>query len=126
MQKTLDTICEFENGNSKFWLRIYETPGQLSVALVTELAGNPGTTITSVAGYLAAMIYERVNHPLHNLIWIEHHQAGEARQAGEESFDLVTFSNTPPLFDHPQRKPMTRGAVEAMIGQSIASSHAPG
>ena len=40
MQKTLDTTWEFEDFNSKCRLRVYENPGQLSVVIVTELAGN--------------------------------------------------------------------------------------
>jgi hypothetical protein len=120
MQKTLDTIWEFEDYNSKCHLQVYETPEQLSVAIVTELTGNPGTTITKAAAYLAAMIYERINRPLQNLIWIEHHNAGEGRSEGEESFDRVTFGNTPPFFDHPQRQPMTRAAVEELVGQEFA------
>jgi hypothetical protein len=120
MQKTLDTTWEFEDFNSKCRLRVYEKPDELSVAIVTELAGNPGTTITRAAGYLTAMIYEQINHPLQNLIWIEHHHAGEGRHEGEESFDRVTFANMPPLFDHPERRPMTRSAVEELVGQSLA------
>ncbi len=119
MQKTLDTTCEFENCKSRCRLRVYEHPGRLSVVIVTELAGNPGTTITSAAGYLAAMIYEQINHPLQNVTWVEHYRAGESNCQGEESFHRVTFANTPPLFDHPQRQSMSRAEVEELVGQPI-------
>lgn len=84
MQKTLDITWEFEDFNSKCRLRVYENPGQLTIIIVTELAGNPGTTITRAAGYLAAMIYERINHPLQNMTWIEHHRAGEGHRGRGE------------------------------------------
>ena len=120
MQKTLDIICEFENNYSKCHLRVFETPGQISIVIVTELAGNPGTTIINAAGYLAAMIYERIDHPLDKMIWFEHHRAGEGSVEGAESFDRVLFGTSPPVFNHPQRYSLTRTDVEVLIGQQLA------
>ena len=60
--------------------------------LCTELATNPGQSITNAAEQLATAACRRFAIPFNKLIWIEHYNEESYKGRGrEESFDLVEF-----------------------------------
>ncbi len=77
-------------------VRIYEAPGRPPVFLVTELPENRNTSITNLAEYVAAEVWERYLTAGHDppFIWVEHYPPTEAhgRRGHDETWDLVTFA----------------------------------
>ena len=63
-----------------------------TVAIATELADNPGTSVTNASEYLASNVCSKFGVDPRSLVWIEHYGYGN-RQV--RTYDLVTFSERP-------------------------------
>jgi hypothetical protein len=99
-----------------------------AVVICSELANNPGTSVTNAAEIIAADVIAHFRLPLPP-VWIEHYPP-ETTNGEEETFHLV-------VFDHydvrkilrgrslrkeigpPTRKPLDRAAVEMLVGQHV-------
>lgn len=123
------------NGSrSKCRVRIYEPDDPLRdahVIIVSELADNPGTSVTNAAAEVAAEVVSLFRlgssdgpHP----VFIEHHENG-ARGTAEDphTFDLVAFSDyrmhkttrggaTRRVIGEPSWKPLDRSSAERLVG----------
>lgn len=118
----------FHGCKSACRLRVYETPGKVPVALVTELTDNPGTSITNMAEYLATLIWKMLERPADGLVWIEHYE-DRARVGGrttlKNEFDRVTFeprsdaSGILTGFGEPHWQRISREEVETLLGQRV-------
>lgn len=65
---------------------------QDNVVIATELNGNPGTSITNAAEFLATSICHEFGIPLDRLIWIETYEAHSPQAYDLTTFDIVPFS----------------------------------
>ena len=98
------------------------------VVICTELANNPGASVTNAIRRIAAEVIEshRLSTPL---VWIEHYEEGAW---GPNSFELVLFdsyevreSRAPYLEDRaveigsPMWKPLDRASVETLVGERL-------
>jgi hypothetical protein len=102
-----------------------------AVVICTELADNPGMSVTQAAERIAAEVitFHWLPTPL---VWVDHYQDG-ARGTPEDphTFDLVTFSSyevedlAPYMGEERKRigepswKPLDRATVEALIGEPL-------
>ena len=98
------------------------------VVVCTELANNPGQSVTNAAERLAGEVISSFKLPI-PLVWVEHHENG-ARGAAEdpETFDLVVFGHYEPRktltadgwgckIGPPAWKPLDRESVERLVGR---------
>ena len=84
------------------------------VVIATELADNPGMSITNAAEYVATDVCEALGIAPHQLIWIEFYGYPASPSFGRKrTYDLVTFATmTPegrPIFHEPRWRPMNEG-----------------
>jgi hypothetical protein len=126
----------FHNAPSHCRIRIYQQDGRVPVVIATELADNPGTSITNLAEQLCAEVI-RARFPARfeeeePVIWIEHYQRTpeELRRHWPE-FSRVTFHSRAPRrvtragrdqlqLGTPAWSHLPRTAVEALVGQPVA------
>lgn len=65
-----------------------------TVAIVTERADNPGTSVTNIAEHLASWVCHQLHIDPDRLVWVEHYgYAGTMSR--ERTFDRVEFSRLP-------------------------------
>lgn len=112
-------------------VRIYlpEDVHDAPVVICSELPNNPGGSITNSVEVIAAGVIQNNKLPT-PLIWIEH-RPEESANGGEETFDLVVFSNykveeTAPYLGETRAwignatwKPLDRTSVEALVGAKV-------
>ena len=98
---------------SRCRLRMYRLDSGMTVAVASELARNPGTSITSFAAELATAIRRMYVAPGGALVWIEQ----EPDQP--ERFTQVLFRWDGQRYADPQRRPWSRTQIEALIGQTL-------
>lgn len=112
-------------------MRIYEPdhPGDQYV-VITELANNPGQSVTNCVEQLAAEVIMKHALPSSETVFIEHYE--EAKRGVEsETYDLVTFSRDDPEpelrcsvwtieLGAPVWKPLDRGSVDILLGQKVS------
>lgn len=73
-------------------LRLYAV-GAAAVAIATELADNPGTSITNAAPIIAAQVARNFRIDPARLVWVEHYGPESYGVEGEpDRFARVTFS----------------------------------
>ena len=101
------------------------------VIVCTELANNPGQSVTNAAPRIAAEVLKNLRLPV-PVVWIEHYEDG-ARGTREdpETFDLVVFEDYRPravadAFDGPATeigpaswRALDRGAAETLVGRPL-------
>ena len=100
------------------------------VVICTELANNPGTSVTNAIRRIAAEVIQSHRLPT-PLVWIEHHPP-EATDGRMETFEMVLFDSyevrerrAPYLEDrameigNPVWKPLDRATVEMLIGGRV-------
>jgi hypothetical protein len=99
-------------GSSHCRVRIYLPEDVLDAPVVvcSELPNNPGGSITNSAETIAAGVI-RANELPTPLVWIEHWPEGST--GGEETFELVVFSN----YEVTERAPYL-GETRAWIGDA--------
>ncbi len=118
--------------NGRCRVRIYEPdhPGDQYVVIITELAENPGQSVTNCVEQLAAEVIMKHALPSSETVFIEHYEDAE-RGSESETYDLVTFSRHDPKSElhcgiwtielgTPDWKPLDRQAVEVLLGQKIS------
>ena len=66
-----------------------------TLVIATELADNPGTSVTNVAEHLASFVCERFGIETEKLVWVEHYGYGICL-LGERAYDRVTFQRRAP------------------------------
>jgi hypothetical protein len=99
------------------------------VVICSEVPNNPGESIINSSEAIAAAVI-RANELPTPLVWIEHWPR-ESTDGGEESFDLVVFSNyeaierapylreTRVWIGEPTWKSLDRATVEVLVGGNV-------
>lgn len=90
-----------------------------TVAIVTERADNPGTSITNIAEHLASWVCNQFQIDPDRLVWIEHYGFASTPIA-ERTFDLVKFSRLPA-----GRMAWSMPPGETLLRQTPAHFHRP-
>ena len=120
-----DERYSYEGPDGPAWcqLQVYVTDDAAVVALATELADNPGVSITAWADRLAYRVWQEVGEPP-VFTWIEHYPAGSSPERGE-SFALVQFTPTPGgAFTTPRWQALSRPLVEELLAQATGGAPA--
>jgi len=105
----------FWNCASACALELLPRPDGRVVVIATELADNPGTSITNAAEILATEVCRRFRIPPERLVWIEHY-AYSPESAIPRTFDLVTF--------HPRRPAQKSPLTSAALGSTMETGDA--
>jgi hypothetical protein len=118
--------------NGRCRVRIYEPdqPGDQYVVVITELAENPGQSVTNCVEQLAAEVIMAHALPSSETAFIEHYEKAE-RSGESETYDLVTFAWGDPephlvggvwtiAFGDPSWRPLDRESVEVLLGHSLS------
>ena len=114
------------------WLRLYHEIYQRPVAIATELSDNPGTSITNRAAELASVVavlaIREHGDAGSSLIWIEHYPGDPNAPVDTvhgEHYSRVEFeySNSKGAFVDPKWSPITKAAVEDLVGQRLSTEH---
>lgn len=98
-------------------LRVYTEEGKQPIVVASELASNPGMSITNAAGVLAWAVYTMLERPELGMYWIEHYgpfSYGDGIYCEPENWAHVSFTRGPMAFHNPVWYPLTREAVELM------------
>lgn len=111
-------------------LRIYGgDPDRPTIVIVTEAHDNAGTSITNAAESLATRVCRDFGLDPDTLLWIEHYRDRACfggRPQFKERFDLVSFDRAPDgSFRHPEWRPLTKAAVERLIGAILTDDPDP-
>lgn len=105
-----------------------ESFGDAPVAIVSELANNPGTSVTNAIEQIAAEVMGA--HTLTRVpVFVEHYPP-ESTGGREETFDLVVFAHDEVRevlrgsiwrkeIGSPTWKPLDRRAVEVLVGYPV-------
>jgi hypothetical protein len=118
----VDTTYEYQGywkGAARCRLRLYRLESGVTVAIVSELSDNPGTSITNYAAELATLVRGQFLERGQGLLWVEHYP-GEGRDLGRETFDRVTFRWDGRSYDDPEWHPSSRADIERLIGEPLA------
>ena len=105
-------------------------PDPPAVAIFTEAASNPGTSITNRIEILAGSVWGYLGQPDKAPLVIEHYPARgwfNPHNGGwqfPEKFNLVELDRKPDGgFCKPRWKPLKKGEVEALIGQKLPKNY---
>ena len=119
-EKKLDffLVYSLPNGSQEGTCRVEIWQGKPHIVVLTELADNPGMSITNACEHICSHIVD--NHGLQNIpvIWIEHYFYEDGRK--NETFDLVVFpisNNLQGHFNPPGWRPLSKAAVDQLIGR---------
>jgi hypothetical protein len=97
-------------------LRVYVHPDRPTVVIASELASNPGTSITNRAEHLATLVCHTARIDPDTMVWIEHYPTDWR----PERFSLVEFArDRGGRLAHPRWTHVSKARVEAMIGRSL-------
>jgi hypothetical protein len=100
------------------------------VVIVSELPGNPGTSVTNAVEQIAAEVIDAHSLALERVpVFVEHYPP-EATGRGEETFDLVVFGHHEVRevvrggvwrkeVGSPTWKPLDRHVVEVLLGSPV-------
>lgn len=96
-------------------LRLFAEPGSLPVAVVTELAENPGASITNAAESIWRALARRLDTS--NFALVEHYGPESYADGPEgETFDLVTVREGVPNWFHLPAFSVEEAVLEAREG----------
>jgi hypothetical protein len=85
----------------------------MTVVIASELADNPGASVTDQAERLATAIRARFVEPGGAMVWIEH-EPGQ-----RETFERVLFRWDGQGYEEPVWRSSSRRQVEALIGEAL-------
>lgn len=133
-----DEILEFEGYfgcESHCRFRLYPSSDGLPVIVLTEVASNPGTSITNRAERAHYLAYRRIGSPTEGAYFIEHYPGDDPpwdRVLAQERLAFVQFEDwgsSPPItaplfvcgqeltgFHHPEWKALPRWQFDLLIG----------
>ncbi len=118
---TIDPYTGYHECRCHCRLRIFTVSGR-AVVIATEMDDNPGTSVTNMAGPLAAQVSQAFGLPLKTLVWIEP-SPDRGFYAGKptfpEVFAQVTFTLTPQGLRQPQWQRLPKGQGEALIERTL-------
>jgi hypothetical protein len=105
--------------SSKCGVAIYAPtqPGEVYVAIYTELDDNPGTSVTNAAETVATGIWEFLERPDTEITFIEHYRDRAligGRPQFKEQFDRVTFEPIKGGFARPRWRRISKEEVERL------------
>jgi hypothetical protein len=103
-------------------VRIFEPRDDREPAVVvcSELADNPGASVTNAAGEMATQVRDRYLKG-QALVWVEHYPP-EARGGRPETFDTAEFDELPDgSLCAPRWKHLGRERLELLIGGPLES-----
>lgn len=120
MQQTIDAVRlnYIQSNGLHAWcqLRVFEKPGRAPVIVASEIAGNPGPSITDSVTEIAGRVWEMLDRPAVGVILIEHYRAGTNEDRYQpEQFSIVTFQG-PGRFENPYWWHLQRLEVEMILG----------
>ena len=87
-----------------------------NTVIASELADNPGMSITNAAESVAAQFCQYHEIPLAQLIWIEHYPP---ELSHEETFDLVQFRLTNGRLSVERWRRLSMAEVERLFGDRL-------
>jgi hypothetical protein len=108
-------------------LRIY-TDGNFYVVIFTELANNPGTSVTNMIETLATNVLRQFLglDKWSCVRWFEHYpERGDRHHSIQETFDEVTFAwfgtstKRDPHYESAQWKRSSRSTVDVLVGKAV-------
>ena len=109
------------NRNSRCGLTILPQPEGKVIVILSELAANPGASITNRYAGIATAVYEEfLSHvPVQDITWIEHYNRDSYYENAdsEESFTVVglTWDDRKKAFYAPQWHPCSKAMIESML-----------
>lgn len=109
------------NRNSRCGLTILPQPEGKVIVILSELAANPGESITNRYAGIATAVYEEfLSHlPVQDIAWIEHYNRDSYydHADSEENFTVVrlTWDDRKKAFYAPQWRPCGQEMVEFML-----------
>ena len=120
----VDTIHHYQNpalqtDDGFCRLRIYAADAA-TVVVISELAENPGVSVTNAAAALATEIARIYDLETVTTFWVEHYGAfSYTASGGDETFDLVTFTWRNRTASNVQWKRLTADELHAMLPDGV-------
>jgi hypothetical protein len=120
-----DQISDFTSPHHHHLLcrvRIFDRNPHPPVVVLTEIADNPGASVTNASEYIATQLRDR--HPLLRSaapIWIEHYN-GESYTNGvfaPDRFGRIYFQFRRDSFIAPQWRPIAATELQEMLGEPL-------
>lgn len=112
----------YNGTRSRCRLRVFDQPDRPTVAIATELATNPGTSIVHACESLAMEVCRRFGIEPDTLVWIEPLPARPSAGLGEW-FSRVSFVRNgrqrPGSLGQPRWRPVSREFVERLLGREL-------
>lgn len=111
----------FSNSKSRCGLTILPLSKDKVIVVLSELAANPGASITNRYAEIGTAVYEEfLSHvSVHDITWIEHYNRDsyDEHAGGEESFTLVglTWDDRKKAFYAPQWRFCSQELIETML-----------
>lgn len=131
MRKICDTLYAYRPPTGRVAqcrLRIYEPEStaadQRPLVIATELAANPGMSITNAVETLAQQVWHDLLPHTSSFIWVEHYPPRypdrDGRPTVAEDFSAVTFHlSRSGHLSNPRWRPLPRPTVEVWIGHAL-------
>ena len=121
-----DQVSDFRLPNRPHLLchvRIFDRKPESPVVVLTEIADNPGASVTNASEYIATELRQR-----HSLlrstdpIWIEHYN-GESYTPGlfaPDRFGIITFNYSPDKgYRSPEWRPLAASELQSLLGAPL-------
>lgn len=104
----------------RYWLRLYQ-PGAGTVAIVSEVKGNIGPSVTRAAERIATALVERFALNPHDLTFIEHYPPDSIKTLsdGQDHFTLTRLLWQGTRFAAQERADLAPRDVAAHAGQAV-------
>lgn len=118
----IDTLLDYRGYYgcpSRCGVQVWEPtqPGEPYVAIYTELADNPGTSVTNAAETVATAIWHLLERPDAEIVFIEHYRDRAfigGKPVFTEHFDRVTFEPVRGGFARPRWRCVSKEEVEKL------------
>ena len=130
--KTVNGFFDYKVDNwssrwSSTFLRVYSLADRVAVVIATEVADNPGPSITNSAEALATEVVKEYNLDPLRTYFVEHYDRRKDGSYGakvsdldKETYDFVEFSWTDRVACCAKWKPAAKDVIEKLIGEPLA------